>query len=283
MDLKRLSKGTLAVVMLIPMLVLNLPLKTSAAETPVSNWDELKSNVVAGNSVIFDGNITTSGVDAIYSKKTVPSVINLNSNVLDAQVNQGYESYGISHNSVFYFEGSAEGSKTSITGGTIQNAINSTLCWAVDGSELEISDMKFLKNYVTGKYSSHYGQGGALKLSNANKVTISDSVFTGNTVYDASNQSYGGAIESYVNNLIISNSTFNYNGIKDYDSAPQTTTQEGGAMMIASENSTLDTVTFTSNKSTNSGGAIAYIPVYDINSTIKNSTFEGNETVNNIC
>ena len=49
MDLKRLSKGTLAVVMLIPMLVLNLPLKTSAAETPVSNWDELKSNVVAGN------------------------------------------------------------------------------------------------------------------------------------------------------------------------------------------------------------------------------------------
>ena len=71
MDLKRLSKGTLAVVMLIPMLVLNLPLKTSAAETPVSNWDELKSNVVAGNSVIFDGNITTSGVDAIYSKNTV--------------------------------------------------------------------------------------------------------------------------------------------------------------------------------------------------------------------
>ena len=67
MDLKRLSKGTLAVVMLIPMLVLNLPLKTSAAETLVSNWDELKSNVVAGNSVIFDGNITTSGVDAIYS------------------------------------------------------------------------------------------------------------------------------------------------------------------------------------------------------------------------
>ena len=73
----------------------------SAAETPVSNWDELKSNVVAGNSVIFDGNITTSGVDAIYSKNTVPGAINLNSNVLDAQVNQGYESYGIPHNSVF--------------------------------------------------------------------------------------------------------------------------------------------------------------------------------------
>lgn len=83
----------------------------SAAEVSVSNWDELKSNVVAGNSVIFDGNITTSGVDAIYSKNTVPGAINLNSNVLDAQVNQGYESYGIPHNSVFYFEGSAEGSK----------------------------------------------------------------------------------------------------------------------------------------------------------------------------
>ena len=280
MDLKRLSKGTLAVVMLIPMLVLNLPLKTSAAETPVSNWDELKSNVVAGNSVIFDGNITTSGVDAIYSKNTVPGAINLNSNVLDAQVNQGYESYGTPHNSVFYFEGSAEGAKTSIMNGTIQNAINSTLCWNVWGSELEIADMNFLNNYVTGEYSNRYGQGGALKLSGANKVTISDSVFTGNTVHDASNQSYGGAIESYVDNLIISNSTFNYNGIKDYDSAPQTTTQDGGAMMIASENSTLDTVTFTSNKSTNSGGAIAYIPVYDINSTIKNSSFEGNETVN---
>lgn len=253
----------------------------SAAETPVSNWDELKSNVVAGNSVIFDGNITTSGVDAIYSKNTVPGAINLNSNVLDAQVNQGYESYGTPHNSVFYFEGSAEGAKTSITGGTIQNAINSTLCWYVFGSELEITSMNFLNNYVTGQYSNRYGQGGALKLSGANKVTISDSVFTGNTVHDASNQSYGGAIESYVNNLIISDSTFNYNGIKDYDSAPQTTTQDGGAMMIASENSTLDTVTFTSNKSTNSGGAIAYIPVYDINSSIKNSTFEGNETVNN--
>lgn len=141
--------------------------------------------------------------------------------------------------------------------------------------------MNFLNNYVTGQYSNRYGQGGALKLSGANKVTISDSVFTGNTVHDASNQSYGGAIESYVNNLIISDSTFNYNGIKDYDSAPQTTTQDGGAMMIASENSNLGGVTFTSNKSTNSGGAIAYIPVYDINSSIKNSTFEGNETVNN--
>ena len=51
--------------------------------------------------------------------------------------------------------------------------------------------------------------------------------------------------------------------------------------MIASENSNLGGVTFTSNKSTNSGGAIAYIPVYDIKSTIKNSSFEGNETVNN--
>lgn len=50
--------------------------------------------------------------------------------------------------------------------------------------------------------------------------------------------------------------------------------------MIASENSTLDNVTFTFNKSTNSGGAIAYIPVNNINSTIKNSSFEGNETVN---
>ena len=253
----------------------------SAVETPVSNWDELKSNVVAGNSVIFNGNITTSGVDAIYSKNTVPGAINLNSNVLDAQVNQGYESYGIPHNSVFYFEGSAEGAKTSITGGTIQNAINSTLYWEVYGSELEIADMNFLNNYVTGQYSNRYGQGGALKLSGANKVTISDSVFTGNTVHDASNQSYGGAIESYVDNLVISDSTFNYNGIKDYDSAPQTTTQDGGAMMIASENSTLDNVTLTSNKSTDSGGAIAYIPVYDIKSTIKNSSFEGNETVNN--
>lgn len=253
----------------------------SAAETPVSNWDELKSNVVAGNSVIFDGNITTSGVDAIYSKNTVPGAINLNSNVLDAQVNQGYESYGIPHNSVFYFEGSAEGAKTLLTGGTIQNAINSTLYWQVWGSELEIADMNFLNNYVTGQYSNRYGQGGALKLSGANKVTILDSVFTGNTVHDASKQSYGGAIESYVDNLVISDSTFNYNGIKDYNSAPQTTTQDGGAMMIASENSNLGGVTFTSNKSTNSGGAIAYIPVYDINSSIKNSTFEGNETVNN--
>ncbi len=252
----------------------------SAAETPVSDWNELKTNVEAGNSVIFNGNITASDVDAIYSKKNVPGAINLNSNVLDAQVNQGYESYGSPHNSVFYFEGSAEGAKTSIMNGTIQNAINSTLYWQVFGSELEISDMKFLKNYVTGEYTSGYGQGGAVKLAGANKVTISDSVFTGNTVHDASNQSYGGAIESYVDNLIISNSTFNYNGIKDYDSAPQTTTQDGGAIMIASENSTLDTVTFTSNKSTNSGGAIAYIPVYDINSTIKNSSFEGNETVN---
>ena len=100
MDLKRLSKGTLAVVMLISMLLLNTPTKTDALET-VSNWDELKSNVEAGNSVTFNGNITTSGVDAIYSKNTVPGAINLNSNVLDAQVNQGYESYGIPHNSVF--------------------------------------------------------------------------------------------------------------------------------------------------------------------------------------
>ena len=252
----------------------------SAAETPVSNWDELKSNVETGNSVIFNGNITASDVDAIYSKNTVPETINLNSKVLDAKVNQGYESYGIPHNSVFYFEGSAEGAKTLLTGGTIQNAINSTLYWEVYGSELEIADMNFLNNYVTGQYSNRYGQGGALKLSGANKVTISDSVFTGNTVHDASNQSYGGAIESYVDNLVISDSTFNYNGIKDYDSAPQTTTQDGGAMMIASENSNLGGVTFTSNKSTNSGGAIAYIPVYDINSTIKNSSFEGNETVN---
>lgn len=253
----------------------------SAAETSVSDWDALKTNVETGNSVIFEGNITASDVDAIYSKNKVPSVIDLNSNVLDVQVNQGYETYGIPHNSVFSFEGSAEGAKTSITGGTIQNAINSTLYWEVYGSELEIADMNFLNNYVTGQYSNRYGQGGALKLSGANKVTISDSVFTGNTVHDASNQSYGGAIESYVDNLIISDSTFNYNGIKDYDSAPQTTTQDGGAMMIASENSNLGGVTFTSNKSTNSGGAIAYIPVYDINSSIKNSTFEGNETVNN--
>ena len=91
MDLKRLSKGTLAVVMLIPMLVLNLPLKTCATETPVSNWDELKSKAEEGTSVIFNNNISASDVDAIYSKNTVPGAINLNSNVLDAQVNQGYE------------------------------------------------------------------------------------------------------------------------------------------------------------------------------------------------
>ena len=280
MDLKRLSKRTLAIAMLVLMLSLNMSAKTSAAETSVSDWDALKTNVETGNSVIFEGNITASDVDAIYSKNTVPETINLNSKVLDAQVNQGYESSGIPHNSVFYFEGNAEGAKTSIMNGTIQNAINSTLYWQVWGSELEIADMNFINNYVTGQYTSRYGQGGAVKLASANKVTISDSVFTGNTVHDASNQSYGGAIESYVDNLIITNSTLNYNGIKDYNSIPQTTTQDGGAIMLSSENSTLDTVTFASNKSTNSGGAIAYIPVYNINSSIKNSTFEGNETVN---
>ena len=71
MDLKRLSKRTLVMAMLVPMLSLSMSGKANAVETPVSNWDELKSNVVAGNSVIFDGNITTSGVDAIYSKNTV--------------------------------------------------------------------------------------------------------------------------------------------------------------------------------------------------------------------
>ena len=94
MNLEKLSKRKLVIATLVPLLLLNMSAKTSAAETSVSNWDELKSNVVAGNSVIFDGNITTSGVDAIYSKNTVPGAINLNSNVLDAQVNQGYESYG---------------------------------------------------------------------------------------------------------------------------------------------------------------------------------------------
>ena len=257
------------------------PVEVNALEVLVSDWNELKANVEAGNSVKLDSIITANAVDAIYSKNTVPEAINLNSKTLDVQVNQEYESYGSAHNSLFYFEGDAEGKKTLITSGTIQNAINSTLYWQVYGSELEITNMSFLNNYVTGQYTSRYGQGGALKLANANKVTISDSVFTGNTVYDAQNQSYGGAIESYANNLIISDSTFTYNGIKDYNSTPQTTTQDGGAMMIASENSTLDTVTFTSNKSTNSGGAIAYIPVYDINSTIKNTSFEANETVNN--
>ena len=114
MDLKRLSKRTLAIAMLVLMLSLNMSAKTSAAETSVSDWDALKTNVETGNSVIFEGNITASGVDAIYSKNTVPETINLNSKVLDAQVNQGYESYGTPHNSVFYFEGSAEGAKTSV-------------------------------------------------------------------------------------------------------------------------------------------------------------------------
>ena len=251
-----------------------------AAETLVSDWAALKSNIETGRSVVFDGNITANNVDAIYSKDTIPEVIDLNLNILDVQVNQGYESYGLSHNSVFYFEGFAEGNKTKVKDGTIQNAINSTLYWQVNDSELEITNMNFINNYVTGQYTSRYGQGGALKLSSANKVTISNSIFTGNTVHSASAQSYGGAIESYVNNLIISDSTFNNNGIKDYLSRPQTTVQDGGAIMVASANSDFNTVTFISNKSTNSGGAIAYLPVYDISSTIKNSTFTGNETVN---
>ena len=77
MNLEKLSKRKFVIATLVPLLLLNMSAKTSAVEASVSDWDALKTNVETGNSVIFEGHITPSDVDAIYSKNTVPETITL--------------------------------------------------------------------------------------------------------------------------------------------------------------------------------------------------------------
>ena len=286
MDLKRLLKRTLVLPMLVSILLLNMPLKTSATEVSVSDWSALKSaidNATGDTTITLTSNIVESGVlERALAKGNSNIVLNLNNKTIDVQIanTQKDVEYTIlssdaKESGYFHF---------TVKDGTIQNAVESALFFDavfVDDSSGTVSNVRFLNNIADGKNHSGYAQGGALKIGDITDTTITDSEFIGNTVINAGVQSYGGAVESYANNLLVENTKFIGNGILNYgtDSA-QTTTQDGGAMMIASENSTLDNVTFTFNKSTNSGGAIAYIPVNNLTSTIKNSTFEDNETVN---
>ena len=285
MDLKRLSKRTLAIAAIVSML-LSVSIKTSATEVSVADWSALKSaidNATGDTTITLTSNIVESGVlERALAKGNSNIVLNLNNKTIDVQIanTQKDVEYTIlssdaRESGYFHF---------TVKDGTIQNAVESALFFDavfVDDSSGTVSNVRFLNNIADGKNHSGYAQGGALKIGNITDTTITDSEFIGNTVINAGAESYGGAVESYANNLLVENTKFIGNGILNYgtDSA-QTTTQDGGAMMIASENSTLDNVTFTFNKSTNSGGAIAYIPVNNINSTIKNSSFEGNETVN---
>ena len=258
----------------------------SAAEIPVSDWSALKTaidNAAGDTTITLTSNIVESGVlERALAKGNSNIVLNLNNKTIDVQIanTQKDVEYTIlssdaRESGYFHF---------TVKDGTIQNAVESALLFDavfVDDSSGTVSNVLFLNNIADGKNHSGYAQGGALKIGIITDTTITDSEFIGNTVINAGMQSYGGAVESYANNLLVENTKFIGNGVLNYgtDSA-QTTTQDGGAMLIASENSNLDGVTFTSNKSTNSGGAIAYIPVNNINSTIKNSTFEDNETVN---
>ena len=285
MDLKRLSKRTLAIAAIVSML-LCVSIKTSATEVSVADWSALKSaidNATGDTTITLTSNIVESGVlERALAKGNSNIVLNLNNKTIDVQIanTQKDVEYTIlssdaRESDYFHF---------TVKDGTIQNAVESALLFDavfVDDSSGTVSNVRFLNNIADGKNHSGYAQGGALKIGSIIDATISGSEFIGNTVINAAAESYGGAVESYANNLLVENTKFIGNGILNYgtDSA-QTTTQDGGAMMIASENSTLDNVTFTFNKSTNSGGAIAYIPVNNINSTIKNSSFEGNETVN---
>ena len=285
MDLKRLSKRTLAIAAIVSML-LSVSIKTSATEVSVSDWSALKSaidNATGDTTITLDSNIVESGVlERALAKGNSNIVLNLNNKTIDVQIanTQKDVEYTIlssdaRESGYFHF---------TVKDGTIQNAVESALLFDavfVDDSSGTVSNVLFLNNIADGKNHSGYAQGGALKIGFITDTTITDSEFIGNTVINAAVESYGGAVESYANNLLVENTKFIGNGVLNYgtDSA-QTTTQDGGAMLIASDNSTLDNVTFTSNKSTNSGGAIAYIPVNNINSTIKNSTFEDNETVN---
>ena len=259
---------------------------TSATEVSVADWSALKSaidNATGDTTITLTSNIVESGVlERALAKGNSNIVLNLNNKTIDVQIantlkDGEYTILGSDAKGSDYFH-------FTVKDGTIQNAVESALLfdavWVNDSSGT-VSNVRFLNNIADGKNHSGYAQGGALKIGNITDTTITDSEFIGNTVINAGAQSYGGAVESYANNLLVENTKFIGNGVLNYgtDSA-QTTTQDGGAMLIASENSNLDGVTFTSNKSTNSGGAIAYIPVNDLSSTIKNSTFKGNETAN---
>ena len=259
----------------------------SAAEIPVSDWSALKTaidNAAGDTTITLTSNIVESGVlERALAKGNSNIVLNLNNKTIDVQIanTQKDVEYTIlssdaRESGYFHF---------TVKDGTIQNAVESALFFDavfVDDSSGTVSNVRFLNNIADGKNHSGYAQGGALKIGNITDTTITDSEFIGNTVINAGAESYGGAVESYANNLLVENTKFIGNGILNYgtDSA-QTTTQDGGAMLISSKDSTFDNVTFTSNKSTNSAGAIYYLLTGDdLTSTIKNSTFEGNETVN---
>ena len=95
--------------------------------------------------------------------------------------------------------------------GTIQNAVESALFFDavfVDDSSGTVSNVRFLNNIADGKNHSGYAQGGALKIGNITDTTITDSEFIGNTVINAAAESYGGAVESYANNLLVENTKF---------------------------------------------------------------------------
>ena len=134
-----------------------------------------------------------------------------------------------------------------------------------------------------------YGSGGAISANNAD-LNILDSTFKNNISFQ------GGAI-SNGKNLTISNSTFNNNratalqtNMTLYQDADKETitseyyTGKGGALAVAGTLN-IDNSAFNNNIAADSGGAIAFVPTISdtlfntIDITVKNSTFNGNKTL----
>ena len=117
-----------------------------------------------------------------------------------------------------------------------------------------VDDSSFINNHA------YDGVGGAI-VSNQN-LTVSNSVFTNNTVVRSWGYSVGGAIINYGQNLNVENSIFTDNRA-----------HSGGAIISFSGNTTVDSSTF-KNNSAEEGGAC--FKLYDCRIFVSNSSFENN-------
>ena len=179
MDLKRLSKRTLAIAAIVSML-LCVSIKTSATEVSVADWSALKSaidNATGDTTITLTSNIVESGVlERALAKGNSNIVLNLNNKTIDVQIANTILSSDARESGYFHF---------TVKDGTIQNAVESALFFDavfVDDSSGTVSNVRFLNNIADGKNHSGYAQGGALKIGNITDTTITDSEFIGGSV-----------------------------------------------------------------------------------------------------
>ena len=158
MDLKRLSKRTLAIAAIVSML-LSVSIKTSATEVSVADWSALKSaidNATGDTTITLTSNIVESGVlERALAKGNSNIVLNLNNKTIDVQIanTQKDVEYTIlssdaRESDYFHF---------TVKDGTIQNAVESALLFDavfVDDSSGTVSNARICyRLYCLGQSS----------------------------------------------------------------------------------------------------------------------------------